>query len=168
MKLDSALDFWKECRSISGQLKEHWKTNKRWDLILQYYKMAEPAILNGTRIGPYGIGLDNYLTPIERALWNDIRCMGLPFYMQYPVGRRFVDFGDPVYQIAIEADGKEFHTPEKDAAKDRDLEREGWRVFRVTGHDCMYARAPLAEILPMYERFEGQYDWYYRDEEEAA
>lgn len=103
---------------------------------------------------PYIDGLANYLTPIESALWTDIRTVGhMPMLMQVPVGRYFVDFGDLESRIALEADGKEFHNQERDAIRDEWLWiNEGWRVFRVSGAQCM-------RVLP--ERGQFCQDYYY-------
>ena len=78
------------------------------------------------------------LTPIERALWLDIRAESLVLYPQYPVGRFFVDFGNPVLKVAIECDGERWHL---DAAKDADrqaqIESLGWSVYRISGKGCL-------------------------------
>lgn len=145
-----AMEYRRKCRSMADELREHWDTPKRWQIIRDYYKSVEPAILNGARIDPYGLGLGDRMTPIEFALWCEIRYYGLPFYPQYPVGNRFVDFGDPVMQIAIEADGKLFHSPEKDAKKNAELRGHGWRVFRLSGADALYKENVIEPILACY------------------
>lgn len=77
------------------------------------------------------------LTPIERALWNDIRGEDAVLYPQYPVGRYFVDFGNPVAMVAIECDGAKWHMDAaKDAARQQDIEALGWTVYRISGKDC--------------------------------
>lgn len=75
-------------------------------------------------------------TPIEQAAWGDIRCAGLPLWPQLPVGRFFVDFGNPVVKVVLECDGKEWHDERKDAERDRELNSMGWRVFRASGRRC--------------------------------
>lgn len=137
--------------ALSKQLDKCWDTPKRWPIIRKYYSLISPDILDGKRRSPYGLGIENRMTPIEVALWNEIRMYGLPFYMQYPVGRRFVDFGDPVYQIAIEADGAQYHNQEKDAQKDRELNDQGWRVYRIKGRDTFKEHA-LERIYGFYGR----------------
>lgn len=78
------------------------------------------------------------LTPIEQALWHDIRAERLVLYPQYPVGRFFVDFGNPVWQVAVECDGARWHVDaEKDADRQQQIEALGWSVYRITGRDCM-------------------------------
>ena len=77
------------------------------------------------------------LTPIEAALWSDIRYLGCVFYPQFPVGRYFVDFGNPVAKVAIECDGAEFHQDKaKDEKRQREIEAAGWTVYRITGREC--------------------------------
>lgn len=77
------------------------------------------------------------LTPIETWLWSDIRALDAVLYPQYPVGRFFVDFANPVAMVAVECDGAEWHTDKaKDAARDAELTKLGWTVYRITGSDC--------------------------------
>jgi hypothetical protein len=77
------------------------------------------------------------MTPIEAWLWADIRECNAIFYPQYPVGRVFVDFGNPVAKVAIECDGAEFHKDwRKDEARDTELARMGWTVYRFPGWMC--------------------------------
>lgn len=153
LAIDVARDSLRKCvrsNDIRAELKAYWDTPRRWIFIRKYYESVNHLLADGYRLSPYEIGLEDYLTPIERCLWNEIRCYGLPFFMQYPVGKRFVDFGDPRRRIAIEADGKAFHSPEKDAIKNADLLAEGWSVFRISGKDAMYHRDPLAQVADIY------------------
>lgn len=138
--------------SAYDELARVWDTPQRWKIIRDYYALRFDAIAAGERLDVYELGLDRFLTPIERLVWGDIRELGLPFYMQYPVGRRFVDFGDPVRCIAIEADGAAFHTPEGDARKDADLKECGWTVFRIPGRDAVCTRGAntVREIARWY------------------
>lgn len=129
-----------QIRSAYDELARVWDTPQRWKIIRDYYALRFDDIAMGERIDAYELGLDRFLTPIERFVWGDIRELGLPFLMQYPVGRRFVDFGDPVRQIAVEADGAAFHTPESDATKDAELMELGWIVFRIKGRDAVSVR----------------------------
>lgn len=77
------------------------------------------------------------LTPIEYAMWCDFRGLGIVMYPQYPVGRYFVDFGNPVAKVAIECDWAAYHTDkEADKRRHRDIESQGWRVYRFTGREC--------------------------------
>ncbi|HVR48522.1 MAG TPA: DUF559 domain-containing protein [Pseudorhodoferax sp.] len=77
------------------------------------------------------------MTPAEQWLWHDIRSEDAVFYPQYPVGRHFVDFANPVAKVAIECDGAQWHTDQaKDAQRDGELRALGWKVYRITGPDC--------------------------------
>lgn len=80
------------------------------------------------------------MTPIEAAIWTDIRCEGAVLYPQYPVGRYFVDFANPRARVALECDGKEWHQDQaKDDARQSDIESWGWTVYRIGGGDCLRA-----------------------------
>jgi very-short-patch-repair endonuclease len=77
------------------------------------------------------------LTPIEQWLLEDMRNLNMVVYPQWPVGGFFVDFANPVAKVAIECDGKEFHTDwKKDAERDDALTALGWTVYRFTGRMC--------------------------------
>lgn len=114
-----------------------------WERIRAYYRHNEMAI---HQAGASCWGIDPYawdhdagirMSPIEAALWCDIRAVGVVLYPQYPVGRRFVDFGNPVAKVAIECDGAAWHVDaEADAQRQREIESKGWTVYRITGRDC--------------------------------
>lgn len=113
------------------------KKSEEFKNIRDIYEIMMPNILDSypyidTHFYPF---FEN-MSPIEKLLWYDIKDYGLPLYPQFPIGRYFVDFGDPVKKIAIEADGREFH---KDIQKDTDrqlkIESEGWKVYRITGSE---------------------------------
>jgi len=100
----------------------------RWAAIRKIYKLQE-----GQGYSPYFVDWGLIFTPIESDAWHYIRLYGLPMYPQFPVGRYFVDFGDPDRRIAIECDGAAFHDADKDKKRDAELLEMGWRVFRFPG-----------------------------------
>ncbi len=120
-----------QLRHYQGVLFEVVKTAGRdkWDAIRQIYAWEE-----GVGYDPYLVPWPEIMTPIEKDAWFSIRAIGgMPFYPQYPVGRFFADFGDPVNKIAIECDGKDFHDPDSDLRRDRAFAQQGWRVHRFSG-----------------------------------
>ena len=100
----------------------------------------------GVAFGAYETGLEDWLTPIEAALWQDIRQSGLPMIAGVPVGRYWLDFGDIDRRIGIEADGRGYHDTERDTRRDEALAEIGWTVFRVTGQECKRALPCRAEL----------------------
>ena len=78
----------------------------------------------------------NQLTPIENEALDEIESTQLCMFPQFPVGKRWVDFGNPRIRVAIECDGKNWHNPNKDALRDAELSRLGWKVYHVTGAEC--------------------------------
>ena len=115
---------------------------ERLSAIRSFYKMAEADILNAGRaewgIDPYEVDWLMVFTPIENALWYDIRMSGAVLYPQYPVLNYFVDFGNPVAKVAIECDGAAFHRDTaKDEARQRAIEAAGWSVYRLSGKECL-------------------------------
>jgi len=115
--------------------------------IREIYKKVEP----GKPMTPYLFDLK--LSNIEHLTWNLLR--GFPytrnFKPEYPIGRYFVDFGDPVHKVAIECDSKEFH---KDKTKDKKRQDEiismGWKVIRFPS-SAILSMIYENRILPLYE-----------------
>lgn len=113
----------------------------RRQALRQFYKAALPDILAA---GSAEWGIDLYevdwlpvFSPIEAALWHDIRAEGLVMYPQFPVLGYFVDFGNPVAKVAIECDGAKWHQDaEADRARQAAIEAQGWTVHRISGRAC--------------------------------
>jgi very-short-patch-repair endonuclease len=104
----------------------------------RHQSMVDAGLAEWFKGDPYELG--DWLTifsPIEMALWQDIRAMGLDLWPQLPVGRFFVDFGNPVAKLAVECDGRQWHRDAaKDQARDEELEAKGWMVIRIPGYQC--------------------------------
>lgn len=114
-----------------------------WQMIFDYYEMMNPFILKEAK---NEWGIDAYawdtglitMTPIERWLWSDIREANAVMYPQYPACGVFLDFANPVAKVAIECDGHEYHLDKaKDAKRDAMLTKNGWKVYRISGSECM-------------------------------
>lgn len=97
------------------------------------HRLNRPAVDRG-QYDPYIVDWTLIFTPIEDDAWYSIRTLGLRMFPQYPVGRFFVDFGDPWLKCAIECDGRQWHTPERDARRDAELGALGWRVLHLPGN----------------------------------
>lgn len=146
-----------------------WKD--RFALIRRNYrikqKMVDAGFDSWFHADPYEVGdWPSLFTPIENSLWWDIRNNRLALWPQFPVGRYFVDFGNPVAKVAIECDGKDFHQDKaKDAARDADLAQLGWTVFRIPGWQC-HGAAP--EYDPDMNEFELEERQRFIDERTPA
>jgi very-short-patch-repair endonuclease len=143
------LDNYRKIRALKEQWSTCKTTPKRWQIIRDAYQLMLPKIMEGP-VNPYFLDWD--FTPIERLAWMDIRGGGIPMYPQFPVGRMFIDFADPVKKIGVELDGAAYHQHEKDLARDTDLAKQGWKIFRVKGRDAV-------KIAP--NPFENQYELLY-------
>jgi len=73
---------------------------------------------------------------------------------QYKAGRKRIDLVvEGRTRLAIECDGDRWHTDEnfdEDMARQRQLERAGWRFWRVRG--STFYRDPDAALAPLWER----------------
>lgn len=117
----------------------------RWDALQAFYRgvWKEVRALPPHRwaFDPNLIDWQRFFSPIEAAMWGEIRAEGAVLYPQHPVGGYFVDFGHPVARIAIECDGKQFHQDrDKDAERQAFIESKGWRVYRLSGANCFRMR----------------------------
>lgn len=142
-------------------------TNRKWATLRRVYAELLPDILESAResrrggIDPYFADWIKYFTPIEFDAWQSIRCKGIPLYPQYPVLRYFLDFANPYHKIGIEMDGKDFHDKVKDKARDLDLAKAGWSIFRITGSECYveYKSLPDIDEMEQDEQHEHLQHW---------
>jgi very-short-patch-repair endonuclease len=76
-------------------------------------------------------------SPIERQLYNALVMNGYYVQTQVPCGKYRIDLALPSLKIAIEADGKAYHSTPAQKAHDRRknayLRENGWRVLRFSG-----------------------------------
>lgn len=134
----------------------------------EYFRSLYKSI-DTSEYRPYPIDWIPHFSPIESMAWGEIRCLGLPFWPQLPIGKYFADFADPVKKIVIECDGKEFHSKEKDKARDAFMASNGWTVYRISGSDCnRILTAPWEEIYDRSIEMDSQeainlYDhWFHK------
>jgi very-short-patch-repair endonuclease len=72
-------------------------------------------------------------TPAEARLWARLRAgrlEGLKFRRQVPIGNAIVDFVCFERQLVVELDGVQHDWSSRDAARDAELRRRGFRVLR--------------------------------------
>lgn len=129
------------------------KLSERFGAIRKHYAQAMPGIEQGDG-DPYDIAID--MTPIEAAVWTDLRGAGLPFFPQVPALSYFLDFADPVKKINIECDGKQWHDRSADNLRDARLRAAGWTIYRLPGWKCNRVASTPAELL--HEAREDGYD----------
>lgn len=115
----------------------------RWEAIKRFYSFHEKTITE-SRSDDWAIPVYSWdqvvglMTPIEDALWQDIRCANAVFYPQWHVAGFFVDFANPAAKVILECDGKKFHEDkEKDESRDSKLRELGWKIYRFPGWLCM-------------------------------
>lgn len=92
-------------------------------------------------------------SPIERRLYDALQMRGYYVKTQVPCGKYRIDLALPTYKIAIECDGKAYHsTPEQkahDRRKDAYLRKNGWKVLRFTGR---MINRNLAKVIARIEK----------------
>lgn len=122
------------------------------------------------RIDPYFYDWMTIMTPIEKLVWHDIRTLGLPLYPQVPVGKYYVDFGDPVNKLGIEVDGAKWHADsERDKNRQRDIEGMGWEIIRIPGYAAHKMKEDFIDPNDEYMRedYTNLYEKYLSDSSEG-
>jgi very-short-patch-repair endonuclease len=76
-------------------------------------------------------------SPIERFLYDALNARGEVVRTQVLCGKYRIDLALTAYKIAIECDGKDYHSSAKqkahDKKKDEFLKANGWKVLRFSG-----------------------------------
>lgn len=85
------------------------------------------------------------LTPIEQLLYDAMRSKGLHPIPQFGIGKLRVDFAIDDARIAVEADGRPYHDPARDAVRDDRLRRLTWEPIHFTGSEITRDPARCAE-----------------------
>jgi len=113
------------------EIQERQEIRKIYKEMYKHIKFHYPL-----QISPYFFNWTNYFSTIEYNVWCGIRFLCLPFYPEYPVGKYFIDFADPINKIGIEVDGKKYHQDfAKDRSRQKEIEKEGWKIYRIKGRN---------------------------------
>jgi very-short-patch-repair endonuclease len=94
-------------------------------------------------------------TKIERRLWSALLRIGVATRREWKVGRYDLDLALPARKVAIEADGRYWHSTaqqrERDARRDAMLRAAGWTVLRFGENeinaDAAACAASVARVL---------------------
>jgi DNA helicase-2/ATP-dependent DNA helicase PcrA len=78
------------------------------------------------------------LTPIEDGLLRGLTARGLEPRVQFGIGAYRADFAFPSARLVVEADGRGWHDPRRDDARDRSLRSLGWVTERFPGWRIHY------------------------------
>lgn len=85
---------------------------------------------------------DVQYTPIEKIFKDKLVENGISFDSQVKLGRFYVDFLLKVsnFKVIVECDGREYHNPHRDHERDKEIKKEGYKIFRFSGsmlfNDC--------------------------------
>lgn len=96
-------------------------------------------------------------SPIEETVYEELIKYGLEPRTQFPVGMFRIDLAFPKLKLAIEADGKDFHSSEEQKKRDwyrqSRLEEQGWKFERFDGSFIhRFPRFVAAKIALQYFR----------------
>ena len=103
--------------------------------------------------------LRNEPTDCERKLWQFLRLRqlgGFRFRRQVPIGHYIADFACVEAKLIIELDGGQHQDSERDALRDAELKRQGFRVLRFWDNQVLQeTEAVLEEILRILKSSES-------------
>ena len=80
-------------------------------------------------------------------LLRDRRFDGAKFRRQVPIGPFVADFASIAHRLVVEVDGGQHAESASDAARDRYLAADGWRIVRFWNNDVMRNREGVWESL---------------------
>ena len=146
-----------QSRSIRGIWEKATTRWERFQAFREIYEILDESIRAPGPNNRYFVDWLAHATPIERLAWGEIQPM--PLLPQYPVLNYFVDFGDPVKKIGLECDGKDFHSFEKDAERNKRMSEAGWTIYRVTGAECVRVQATPWGIEYDFDREATNEEW---------
>jgi very-short-patch-repair endonuclease len=89
-------------------------------------------------------------TDAERLMWRllrDRRLDGVKFRRQVPIGPFVADFAAIERRLVVELDGGQHADNSSDAARDRFLGGNGWRVLRIWNNEVMRNREGVLESI---------------------
>ena len=98
-----------------------------------------------------------FRSPLERDFWDAWPIDRIVIVPQYPIGRYHVDFGHPETRIAIELDGRAWHSRARERAIDMqraiEINARGWLIQHFTGrqiitdvHSCVSQMVRIIQI----------------------
>jgi len=131
---------------------------KEREIIRNTYNSLDESCLG--RNDPYIIDLK--FSPIEYSMWYSLRIHSKTRYFrpEFPIGKYFADFADPIHKIVIECDGKEFHKDfKKDKIRQFEIEKMGWIVLRFNARQIL-SNIHDGKLLDMYQSDEIDEDQY--------
>ncbi|MCB7128438.1 MAG: DUF559 domain-containing protein [Candidatus Brocadiales bacterium] len=120
--------------------------------LLDYYQNPQPIHIPDDEIDESIFG-----SKFEKDVFERIRSRGYRVRPQFKVGKYFIDLvvEGVKTKLAVECDGDEYHGPDqyhKDMDRQRNLERCGWRFWRV--RESKFSRDPDAALEPLWEELE--------------
>lgn len=142
VKIHDSLEWASRMHALKTEFVDLENITDKWGFFRQIYMEMIPFILERSRvnvnaiINPYKVDWGSFLSHIEYDAWCSIRSHYVALYPQFPLFNYFIDFANPFLRIGVELDGKKYHDPVKDAARDRMLWKYDWKIFRIPGREC--------------------------------
>ncbi|HEX5493966.1 MAG TPA: AAA domain-containing protein [Mycobacteriales bacterium] len=127
------------------------------DLRYRYLEFVSTPPSEQDEIELAGVTRDVRVAPFdslfEQRVYLDLRARGFRVRPQYPALGYYIDLvvEGGTSRLAVECDGDAFHGPDRadyDGARERDLRRVGWEVWRLRA--STYARDPAGSLEPLW------------------
>lgn len=121
----------------SSDIHERLEYVERLLLAEQFYSLLN--LVNFNLSSTYSTeNIENvFYTPIEIIIRDKMEEHGLAYQPQVKLGRHYIDFlvSNNENKIILECDGRNYHIPEKDAERDKELSKFGYKILRLSGSE---------------------------------
>ncbi len=118
----------------------HQKINEVESLLLieQLHNLLEPNSIELNKDTSFK--KNEILTPIEKIIKVELENRKLTYKPQVKLGRHYVDFlvEHNNKKLIVECDGRDYHNPHKDKERDKELEKFGINILRLSGSEIFH------------------------------
>jgi very-short-patch-repair endonuclease len=108
----------------------------------------------------YILSQKGHITKIEKMIRDELLKRNIKFKMQYKILSYWVDFAFPGFKLAVECDGKRWHSTKKqklnDKKRDSKITRLGWTIKRFKGKEINKNPKKVVDKIEIYLRNTGQ------------
>jgi very-short-patch-repair endonuclease len=102
------------------------------------------------------------MTEAEDRLWRELRSRRLDrikFRRQVPIGPYIADFACLDVRLIVEIDGSQHAESHRDAVRDTELKRRGFRVLRFWNDEVLKDINGVCDTIIAYARDAGLQPW---------
>mgnify|MGYP000850504731 CR=1 FL=1 len=122
--------------------------------------MPHQSVSEGKR--SFARKLRREMTEAEDKLWHELRSRrldGIKFRRQVPIGPCVADFACLDSRLIVELDGTQHAESHRDAKRDAELNRRGFRVLRFWNDEALLALTSVCDTIIAYAKDLSLQSW---------